>query len=112
MQLRFVSNKLGKQMSTDSELRKAFGGLANALKRRLAVLAKARTLAEVPRVPPERCHQLKVDRAGSFAVDLSGNQRLIFRPDHTPVPKKEDNGIDLDKVTAIMIEGVEDYHGN
>ncbi|MEQ9247359.1 MAG: system killer suppression protein [Nitratireductor sp.] len=112
MDFDFASRKLGKQLSSDSEIQKAFGGLARAIKLRLAVLRAARTLAEVPRVPPERCHELKGNRSGCFAVNVSRNQRLIFRPDHDPVPRKADMGIDLQMVTAILIEGVEDYHGD
>ncbi len=64
-----------------------------------------------PRTPPERCHELKMNLAGRFAVVLKDNWRLIFRPDHQPVPTKEDGGIDPLRVTAIMIEAVDDYHG-
>lgn len=89
-----------------------FGRLAKPLQMRLGVLKNAPTLADVPRDPPVRCHLLTGDLAGHFAIVLKENWRLIFRPDHDPVPTKEDQGIDLKKITAIVIEGVEDYHGN
>lgn len=37
--------------------------------------------------------------------------RLIFIPDHDPVPRLKDGGLDWSKVTAIKILGVEDTHG-
>lgn len=111
MELDFASRKLQRQMESEKELNKAYGQLAGPIKRRLGVLAKAPTLADVPVVPPERCHLLIGKLAGRYAVDLSGNWRLIFRPDHDPVPEKESGGVDLTKVTSIVIEGVEDYHG-
>jgi proteic killer suppression protein len=110
MDFEFASKRLRRQMTNGSELQKTFGELTRPLQRRLGVLAKASNLAEVPRLPPERCHQLTGDLAGCFAVDLSRNKRLIFKPDHDPVPSLDDGGIDLESVTAIVILGVEDYH--
>ncbi len=111
MEFDFASKKLGRQLSTATEMQKAFGQLARPLQMRLGVLKNAANLADVPKTPPDRCHALTNDRAGQFAVTLKDNWRLLFRPDHDPVPKTEDGGIDLSSVTAIMIEGVEDYHG-
>ena len=31
-------------------------------------------------------------------------------PNHEPVPRKDDGGIDLDKLTSIIIIEVVDYH--
>ena len=37
--------------------------------------------------------------------------RLVFEPNHDPLPRREDGGIDLDQVTAItVIWEVIDYH--
>lgn len=111
MEFDFANKKLSRQMSSAAEMQKAFGQLARPLQMRLGVLKNAATLADVPRVPPERCHALTNDRAGQYAVSLKDNWRLLFRPDHDPVPKRADGGIDLSSVTAIMIDGIEDYHG-
>ena len=35
---------------------------------------------------------------------------LVFVPNHEPMPQKDDTGIDLSKVTAILVLNVEDYH--
>ena len=74
-------------------------------------LRAADTLADISTLPPARCHQLSGDRAGQFAVDVRHPFRLIFEPAHDPVPRKEDGGIDLPRVTAIRILEVTDYHG-
>ena len=37
--------------------------------------------------------------------------RLIFMPFHDPIPTKADGGLDWTAVTAVVIVGVEDYHG-
>lgn len=77
---------------------------------RLAVLQNARNLGLVPTTPPERRHQLRADRDEQFAVDLVHPYRLVFEPNHDPLPRKDDGGIDTDQVTAITIVDVVDYH--
>ena len=77
---------------------------------RLAVLRAAPNLAAVPTTPPDRAHPLKGDREGQFAVDLVHPQRLVFEPNHEPIPRSEDGGIDVEQVTAIVIVDVTDYH--
>lgn len=81
------------------------------LKRRLASLRAAPTLADMDNVPGN-CHRLHADRAGQFAIDLRGPYRLIFKPNHDPVPRLDDGGIDKSKVTNISIKEVDDYHGS
>ena len=55
-------------------------------------------------------HQLKGNRDEQFAVDLVHPYRLVFEPNHDPLPRKEDGGINLEQVTAIKIMEVVDYH--
>ncbi len=45
-----------------------------------------------------------------FSVVLTKNWRLIFEVDHDPIPRLDDGGIDLDKVSAIRFIEVVDYH--
>jgi toxin HigB-1 len=112
MNISFASRKLKRQLEADQELQKAFGQLAKPIKRRLATLAVVASLADVPSGPPDRCHLLTGSRTGQFAVMLSGNWRLIFVPDHDPIPQLVKGGVDLTAVTAIIVLGVIDYHGN
>ena len=76
----------------------------------MAVLKNAPNLSDVPATPPMRLHQLTGNREGQFAVDLAHPYRLIFAPNHKPLPTKEDGGLDRGKVTAIVILEVVDYH--
>lgn len=110
MQVSFASKRMEKDMATSAALSKRYGDLAKRIRMRLDVLFQADSLADVPVEPPPRRHMLSGDHAGCFAVDLSGNWRLVFRPDNYPLPLKEDGGIDLSKVTAIQIVDVIDYH--
>ena len=84
--------------------------MAKKIKLRMAVLRAADCLEQVPVKPPDRRHELSGKLKGEFAVDLRHPYRLIFKPQHNPVPLKDDGGIDLTKVTAITILRVEDYH--
>ena len=84
--------------------------MARTIKIRLAVLKAAQTLALVPMTPPDRRHQLQGDRNEQYAVDLVHPYRLVFRVNHDPLPRKADGGIDTEKVTAITIIEVIDYH--
>ena len=77
---------------------------------RLTALKAAETLEQVPTTPPDRRHQLRGDRDEQYAVDLVHPYRLIFEPNHDPMPRKEDGGIDLKQVNAITIIEVIDYH--
>lgn len=111
MDLSFASRKLKKQMEDDKVMQRTFGkDRAKPLRLRLRTLTQASTLADVPSGPPDRCHLLTGDRAGQVAVTVKENWRLIFVPDHDPVPVKSDGGFDLVAITAICIIEVIDYH--
>lgn len=107
----FKSSKLAKTMNEEAKLRKEYGAKnGKEIRLRLAVLAAANTLADVPRVPPERCHQLNGTYRNCFAVDGEHPHRVVFEPAHDPLPRKPDGGLDLAKITAITILEVVDYH--
>ena len=111
MEVTFRNRKLQRTLNSDSALRRSHGDdIARKIQTRLAVLKNAANLARVPAIPPERCHALSQNRKGQYAVDLDKRRRLIFVPNHAPVPCKEDGGVDLESVTKITILEVVDYH--
>lgn len=90
---------------------KAYGNEnARIIMRRMIVLDAAPSLAEVPLIRPDRCHALQGQRQGQYAVDLKQPYRLIFSPDHNPLPETKEGQLDLTQVTCIKILSVEDYH--
>lgn len=112
MEIGFATRRLEKIFNERRKLVGEFGqDRAAKIMLRMPVLANASCLANVPVMPPERCHQLTGDRNGQFAVDVGANWRLLFEPAHDPVPRLADGGIDKASVTSIRILGVEDYHG-
>ena len=84
--------------------------LARKLKQRLMELTAATTLQDIRRTPPARCHELMGKRKGQLSVDLEHPYRLIFKPDHSPLPRREDGGLDWDRVTEVMVIEVVDPH--
>jgi proteic killer suppression protein len=110
MDIYFIRDKDARIFNSDRELQKKFGHLARKIQQRLAELRAANNLAGISHLPPPRRHKLVNDREDQWAVDLSGNKRLIFEPSNDPIPKTEDGAIDLTKVTEIMIIEVGDYH--
>ena len=111
MDIAFKTRKLEKVFNSERALKSAYGlRMGRTIAIRLAVLRNARDLSMVPTNPPERRHQLSGKRSGQYAVDLAHPHRLVFRPNHDPVPRLADGGIDIGYVTAITIVEVIDYH--
>ena len=106
MEIAFRTRKLEKAFNSADALKKTYG----ARMTRIAVLSAARSLVLVPTTPPDRRHQLSGDRYEQFAVDLVQPYRLVFEANHEPIPRREDGGIDTERVTAIRILNVVDYH--
>jgi proteic killer suppression protein len=111
VEIQFTSRKLQKVCNSEKEMRTRFGKpLAERLKQRLAELKAADTLEDIRRLPSARCHELSQNRKGQLAVDVVHPRRLIFEPDHNPVPRKPDGGLDWPHVTRIRVIEIIDYH--
>lgn len=111
MEINYKSNKLKKSVKDASAIVKNYGTRAKLVKKRLEELTAAKNLSDMANMPQANCHELKNNRKGELAVDISGNHRIVFKPDYDNPPKKEDGGLDWAKVTQInIIEIGEDYH--
>ena len=111
MDIVYSSRKLERTFNSEARLTQTYGvRMARTIMVRMAVLSAAPNLSFVPHLPPERLHQLKGNRDEQFTVDLTHNYRLVFIPNHDPVPRKEDGGVNLERITAIIIDKVEDPH--
>ena len=110
MIIEYSKNKLKKQLSTATEIKKAFGVNAKRVKSRLDDIEASPNLAVLIKIPAANCHSLGGDRKGEWALDISANYRLIFEISHDPIPKTEDNSINTLLVTDICIIEIADYH--
>ncbi|HEY5367741.1 MAG TPA: hypothetical protein VIJ75_02020 [Hanamia sp.] len=110
MKIEYGSNKLKKQLSNASEIKKAFGINAKRVSTRLDDICASPNLAVLQQIPAANCHLLTGNREGEWAVDISANYRLIFKIAQDPVPLKDAGGVDTIKVTDIRIIEIGDYH--
>ncbi|MBF0432566.1 MAG: type II toxin-antitoxin system RelE/ParE family toxin [Fibrobacteria bacterium] len=111
MKILFKTKKLERTLSQQKEMNKAFDKrMVKKLRVNMSLLRASECLDDIPRTPPQRCHELTGRLKGKFAIDLKQPYRLIFTPANIPVPKKSDGGIDLKQVTAVKILEVIDYH--
>ena len=110
MVIHYKSNRLKKQLTIPKEIAKSFGQRAKKVNQRMKELIAADDLGIMRTIPAANCHELTGTRKGKLAVDISANFRLIFEPNHDPIPEKEDGGLDWDAVTEIQIVEIGDYH--
>ena len=111
MEVTFTNARLHKLCNSAQKLRGKYGPrMADLIQRRLLELADAVTLEDMSAVVGARCHPLKANLKGLFAVDLVHPDRLAFKPAHDPIPVKPDGGINVARVTAIEVVGIGDYH--
>lgn len=111
MVILFATTKLEKEFNKEKLLIKTFGDKrAKLLKRRLSEFAAANALQDLRNLPQARCHELKGNLKGCLSVDLDQPYRLIFKPAHNPSPRKSDGGLDWERVTEIIIIGIENTH--
>ncbi len=108
MVIRFHTRVLETIANDVKAARKALGKRsADLLRKRLDDLRASDSL-ETMRHLPGRCHELKGDRAGQFAIDLEHPRRLVFEP--LDGARRADGGLDWSSITAIEIVEIIDYH--
>ena len=87
--------------------------MAKKLMLRLVALRAAGSLADFwpPKSGPERCHELKGERANTFSIDLKQPYRLLFKSHSDAVPvDRSDEQQRWKSITAINILAIEDTH--
>ena len=104
------SKKLEKTFAKDMSLLKAYGERAKKIIQRRNELSAATDLTVIAKIPAARLHPLTGKRNRDWAVDIYKNWRICFQIGNDPMPILTDGGVDLSKVTIIIITSVEDYH--
>lgn len=77
---------------------------------RLNELDAAECLADTVNLPGHY-HPLTENRAGEWGADLEHPMRLVFEPADGPLPRLDDNSVNIAAVTVVCILEVVDYHG-
>lgn len=111
MEVSFDTKKMQKLCALLKAMQREWGPeMAKKLALRLNQLEDADNLEIVARSRLGRFHEYAGGAKGVLALDLVHPQRLLFRPNHDPVPYKEGNELDLAAVTRVVILGVTDPH--
>src|SRR5690242_20117954 len=113
MELHISDKSLRRALEAEALERRYGADMAKKLVLRLAALRAAKSLADFwpPKSGPERCHELKGDRAGTFSVDLKQPYRMLFRASEDPPPlDPPDEQKRWKSITAIEILAIEDTH--
>lgn len=101
------SSKIQKLLEDERALKATYNRVvAKKIYQRINEIQIADDLTEVATIPPPRLHQLKGKRADQFSLDLTGNYRLIIKA----YDENDDKTIDKEKVVAVEIVEVVDYH--
>lgn len=115
MEIFITDKKLRGAIEDDDACRRRFGAdMAKKMKLRIAALCAAESLVDFwpPKSGPERCHELKGNRTGTFSIDVKQPYRLLFKPAEEP---PESDSPDEQKrwrlITGIELLGIEDTHG-
>ena len=102
LRVEYGDKKLEKVCTDEVEMRKKRADIAPKLKLRVKALETADTVGDLPADDPlGYWHELSADRPGHWAGKLSGNYRLVVRPE------AEGETWEAKAVTVIEIT---DYH--
>lgn len=105
MEISFESKRLEKILTDERLIKKHYAHVYKPLKIRLSELLAVSNLSLITNLPPPRRHKLSGDYEECWAVDLSKNYRLVFRP------IKNQIGCEPYEITKIVIIKIIDYHG-
>ena len=98
MDIQFRDNKLKKCFTQYRQAVKLWGEqVARKYIQRINIIQAANSLDELMNLPALRCHALKGDRKGQYAINLTGFYRLIFT-------------MDGDTMNIVMIEEVSKHY--
>ncbi len=109
MYIEFKTNKLRKQCESFAALSKAYGEvIARQVVKRLNTLKAADCIEDLDPLPPTRCHPLKGNRKGQYAMNVGQPYRLIFEPlAETRIVRDEK---ETRPERGVRILAIEDYH--
>lgn len=94
----FANDRANRLFHNESDLIRTYGTRrAQSILARLESLRRFATLSLVPTTLPFQRHQLTGNRDEQYAVNIDRQIRLIFAPNHDPVPRRADGELILSK---------------
>jgi proteic killer suppression protein len=96
----FRTRKLKKEYTSSKDATKAYGlNVARKYIQRVNIIKNALDIDELLLLPGLRCHPLKGERRGQYALKLTGFYRLIF-------------SLDGKQIEIVCIEEVSKHYGD
>lgn len=84
---------------------------ARLIQKRMRDIMVAQNLTALRQAAYARCHYLGLGQYRDvWSVDVEHPYRLLFKPDHNPIPQREDGGHDTDKIDSVLILYIADTH--
>jgi proteic killer suppression protein len=100
VEVAFRTRKLRRQYEHSADAIRAYGGrVGRQYILRINLMKAAGDIGEICGLPGLRCHPLKGDRSGQWAVSLTGFHRLVFT-------------LEGDRLEIAMIEEVSKHFGD
>jgi toxin HigB-1 len=113
MDLYFADQQLAGRCASRGEIHRLWGAqCAQVICRRLEHLASADDLSVIAAITPARLRRLDGARDGQWAIDAFPPVRLVFEPYAQQMRLRPDGAVDMSRVTAIRILGIEEDHGS
>jgi plasmid maintenance system killer protein len=103
LKIKYSSNKLKKILENPRMIKKYYPNEFNNIQIRMTELHAASRLSLISHKPPPRRHKLTGIYDGHWAVAVSKNLRIVFRPIDEKLSDPED-------ITEIIIVDIIDYH--
>ena len=100
MEIAFRTRKLKRQYERSADAIRAYGDeVGRRYIGRINIMKLARDIEELRQLPAVHCHPLTGDRAGQWAITLTGFHRLIFT-------------LEGDRLEIAMIAEVSTHYGD
>lgn len=110
MNVSYKSKKLAKTVDNLKSIKKHYGVRSKKVNQRIEDLNSSANMEIFKLICPS-CHPLTGNMNEEFAIEISGNHRIIFIINQDPIPVDKKNQIIYSKITDIKILDIgEDYH--
>ena len=111
MDIQFLQDDLEKTANSGHRPRKWPQKRFDLYMQRLMALKAASNLLEAKSAPGHLEELRHLPNRHVLSLRLDGGNRLILEPANKPIPEHADGSLDWERVTAIQIVEIEDYHG-
>ncbi|CAN5448108.1 hypothetical protein BH23VER1_BH23VER1_08330 [soil metagenome] len=111
MEVSFGTKKLAKLLNSEKDTLRKYGpDNGRRILTRLSQLAAAASLRDLAALPQIRLHELAANRDEQLSLDVKHPYSLIIVPNHDETPRKDDGGLDWQRITSITITEIADTH--